>query len=51
MYMFMYVYMCVYIYIYRGAKKCIHILIDVIYVLLFEVELNCVVAMCSRTFA
>ena len=24
----------------RGAKKCIHILRDVIYLLLFEVELN-----------
>jgi len=32
---------CIYIYThthtYRGAKKCIHILRDVIYVLLFEV--------------
>ena len=30
----------IYIYIYRGAKKCIHILRNVIYVLLLEVELN-----------
>jgi len=30
----------IYIYIYGGVKKCIHILKDVIYVLLFEVELN-----------
>jgi hypothetical protein len=38
-------------YIYTGgAKKCIHILRDVIYVLLFEVELN-YGSMCSRTFA
>jgi len=37
----MYVYMYMYIYIYIwGAEKCIHILRDVIYVLLFEVELN-----------
>jgi hypothetical protein len=27
-------------YIYRGAKKCTHILRDVIYVLLLKVELN-----------
>jgi len=42
------IYVCIYIYMYisqintytRGAKKCIHTLRDVIYVLLFEVELN-----------
>ena len=37
----MYVYLCVCVYVYiQGVPKCIHILRDVIYVLLFEVELN-----------
>jgi len=27
-------------YVYRGCQKCIHILRDVTYVLLFEIELN-----------
>jgi len=42
-YIYIYICVCVYIYIYtytEGAKKCIHILRDVIYELLFEVELN-----------